>query len=84
MLLALLDVLLEDEPEVVPAALRDEDRVAEVALDLGDGDVAALGVLLAREVEVLVLNAHVPGKKDREIKKDVRGFAISLQKYLHP
>ena len=39
MLLALLDVVVEDVPEVVPAALRDQDGVAEVSLDLGHRDV---------------------------------------------
>ena len=39
MLLALLDVVVEDVPKVVPAALRDQDGVAEVSLDLGHRDV---------------------------------------------
>merc|ERR1719237_812851 len=59
-LLALLDVVVEDVPEVVPAALRDQDGVPEVALDLGHSDVPALCVLLAGEEEVLVLDADVP------------------------
>jgi len=57
--LALLDVLVEDGPKIVPAALRDQDAVPEVALDLADRDVPPLLVLLAGEVEVLVLDAHV-------------------------
>lgn len=59
MLLALFDVLVKDDPEVIPTGLRDEDGVAEVALDLGDSDVSSLRVLLAGEVEVLVLDADM-------------------------
>ena len=57
--LALPDVVVQDVSEVVPPALRDQDRVLEVALDLADGDIPSLGILLAAEEEVLVLNAHV-------------------------
>ena len=60
LLLALLRVLVEHVAKVVPSTLGNENRVAEITLDLADGDVAALGIFLAGEEEVLVLDANVP------------------------
>ena len=50
MLLALLDVVVEDVPEVVPAALRDQDGVPEVALDLGHSDVPGKNLFMLMDI----------------------------------
>ena len=55
----LLDIVIQNISEVLPATLRDQDAVAIVSLHLGDGHVATLLVLLDVEVEVLVLNAKM-------------------------
>ena len=60
-LLALPGVLVKDVTELVPPGFRDQNRVLEVPLHLRDGDVTPLGVLLAREEEVLVLDLDVAG-----------------------
>ena len=59
LLLALLDVFVENIPEIFPSGFRDQNAVAKVALDLGHGDVSALSVLFAGEVKVLVLDTDV-------------------------
>ena len=60
-LLALPGVFVKDVTELVPPGFRDQNRVLEIPLHLRDGDVAPLGVLLAREEEVLVLDLDVAG-----------------------
>ena len=60
-LLALPGVLVKDVTELVPPGFRDQNRVLEIPLHLRDGDVTPLGVLLAREEEVLVLDLDVAG-----------------------
>ena len=60
-LLALPGVLVKDVTEFVPPGFRDQNRILEVPLHLRDGDVTPLGVLLAREEEVLVLDLDVAG-----------------------
>lgn len=58
-LLTLFDVLVKHVAKIVPAGLRDQDGISEVALYLRDCDVASLRILFAGEVEVFVLDAHV-------------------------
>ena len=60
-LLALPGVLVKDVTELVPPGFRDQNRILEIPLHLRDGDVTPLGVLLAREEEVLVLDLDVAG-----------------------
>jgi len=60
-LLALPGVLVKDVTEFVPPGFRDQNRILEIPLHLRDGDVTPLGVLLAREEEVLVLDLDVAG-----------------------
>ena len=60
-LLALPGVLVKDVTELVPPGFRDQNRVLEIPLHLRDGDVTPLGVFLAREEEVLVLDLDVAG-----------------------
>lgn len=56
---ALLRQVVKDVAELCPARLGDQDRVPEVALDLGHVDVPAQRVLLAGEDKVLVLDPEV-------------------------
>ena len=60
-LLALPGVLVEDVTKLVPPGFRNQNRVLEIPLHLRDGDVTALGVLLASKEEVLVLDLDVAG-----------------------
>jgi len=55
----LLDILIQNISETLPSTLWHKDGVAIVPLNLGDGHVAPLLVLLDVEVEVLVLNTYV-------------------------
>lgn len=55
------DGIVKGGSECVPPALGDEDGVAVTSVDLGDGHVAALGIGLHVEVEVLVLDPHLFG-----------------------
>jgi len=53
------DGVVKGGSECMPPALGDEDGVAVTPVDLGDGHVAALGIGLHVEVEVLVLDPHL-------------------------
>ena len=55
------DGVVKGGSERMPPALGDEDGIAVTPVDLGDGHVAALGVGLHVEVEVLVLDPHLFG-----------------------
>ena len=55
------DGVVKGGPELMPPALGDEDGIAVTSVDLGDGHVAALGIGLHVEVEVLVLDPHLFG-----------------------
>jgi len=55
----LLDILIHNISEVLPATLRDEDTVAVIALYLRNRHVATLLVLLDVKEEVLVLDPEV-------------------------
>ena len=76
MLLALLDVVVEDVPEVVPAALRDQDGVAEVAFDLGHGDVSKH--ILCRLTDLTVANALVIGENKWTIEAHLPALRVLL------
>ena len=76
MLLALLHVVVEDVPEVVPAALRDQDGVAEVAFDLGHGDVSKH--ILCRLTDLTVANALVIGENKWTIEAHLPALRVLL------
>lgn len=58
-ILHLLDILVKNISEILPATLRDEDGVAIISLDLRDGHVAPLLVPLNVKVKVLVFDSDV-------------------------
>ena len=55
------DGVVKGGSECMPPALGDEDGIAVTPVDFGDGHVAALGIGLHVEVEVLVLDPHLFG-----------------------
>ena len=59
MIFALLHIIIEDVSEIFPSRLGDKDRVLKVPLNFTHGDVPSLGVLLAAEEKILVLNSYV-------------------------
>lgn len=61
LLFALLRVLVKHVTKVIPTTLRDENGIAEIALNFADCDVSTLRVLFARKEEILVLDTNMPG-----------------------
>ena len=58
--ISLLDALIDDALETLPAALRHQDGVPVAALLLRDRHVPPLLVTLHLEVEIIVLNLNMP------------------------